>query len=302
MDSVLTIVIPAFNERSSLETNLPLWLEACRQRGWRLIVVDDGSQDGSEEVIRAYAGEPILAAYRHRANRGYGSALKTGLYHADTPFVVTMDADGQHQIEDVDRLLDAMTTRDADLAIGARVINRTSGVYRRLGKALIRLVARILFGARLRDLNSGFKLYRTEVVSRLLPWCPDSMAFSDVVALLHLNLGLQVVEVPVLVRPRHTGRSTINTMTAVDTVVEIVNVLMWFRPLKIFLPAGVLLVVTGVGWAIPLLLAGRGLSSASLLLTLGGMMVGVVGLLAEQLAQLRRVDLPDVATRRILPR
>ena len=301
MDDVLTIVIPAFNERASLEANLPTWLETCSHQGWRLIVVDDGSKDGSEQALAAHAGHPRLSAYRHRTNRGYGNALKTGLFHVDTPFAVTMDADGQHRMEDVARLLEGMQTGDADLVIGARVVNDTSGVYRRLGKGLIRLIARLLFPVRIRDLNSGFKLYRTEVVRRLLPWCPGSMAFSDVITLLHLNLDLHVVEIPVETHPRQGGRSTINTMTAVETALEIVNVLMWFKPLKIFLPLAVILVLLGIGWALPFLLAGRGMSGFALLLMLTGLLTAMLGLLAEQLAAFRRIDLPDAGVHRVSP-
>jgi glycosyltransferase involved in cell wall biosynthesis len=301
MDELLTIVIPAYNERSSLEANLPAWLRVCDDKGWRLIVVDDGSTDGTEVVLRAHAVHPRLQALRHRANRGYGNALKAGLFHAATPFVVTMDADGQHRVEDVARLLEAMQSRDADLVIGARLVNDTSGAYRRVGKGLIRLIALMLFPVRIQDLNSGFKLYRTEVVRRLLPWCPGSMAFSDVVTLLHLNLDLYVVEIPVETRPRQGGRSTINTMTAVETVQEIINVLMWFKPLRIFLPVAALLMLLGIGWALPFLLAGRGMSGFALLLMLTGLLAAMLGLLAEQLAALRRVDLSDISTRPIVP-
>jgi len=301
MDDILTLVIPAYNESTSLEANLPAWLDMCSRESWRLIVVDDGSTDGSEKVLASHASHPRLTAYRHRANRGYGNALKTGLYHVDTPFAVTLDADGQHRLEDVTRLLEAMQAQDADLVVGARVVNDTSGAYRRLGKCLIRLIARMLFPVRIQDLNSGFKLYRTDLVRRLIPWCPGSMAFSDVITLMHLNLDLRVVEVPVETRPRQGGRSTISTMTAVETLVEIVNVVMGLRPLKIFLPVAVVLLLVGVGWAVPFLLAGRGMSGAAMLLILTGLLTAMLGLLAEQLAAFRRVDLPDAGAHRVTP-
>ncbi len=301
MDGLLTIVVPAYNERASLEANLPVWLQACEDRGWWLVVVDDGSGDGTEQILAEHTRHPRLRAFRHRSNRGYGNALKTGLFQAQTPYAITMDADGQHRLEDVSRLLEAIQSQDADLVIGARVVNDTSGAYRRAGKGLIRLIARVLFPVRIQDLNSGFKLYRTQIVQRLLPWCPGSMAFSDVMTLMHLNLDLHVIEIPVETRPRLGGRSTISTMTGVETVLEIINVLMWFKPLRIFLPVAALLLLLGFGWGLPFLLAGHGLSVFALLLVLTGLLTAMLGLLAEQLAALRRVDLSDISARRIVP-
>lgn len=296
----LTIVIPAYNERVSLEANLPGWLQACDDHSWRLIIVDDGSDDGTLLLLQARSGYPRLLALRHRTNRGYGNALKSGLAHVETPYSVTMDADGQHRMEDVLRLQEASQSQDADMVIGARVVNDTSGAYRRAGKGLIRWIARLLFRVRIHDMNSGFKLYRTPVVQRLLPWCPGSMAFSDVMTLMHLNLDLHVVEIPVETLHRQGGRSTVSTMTAVETVLEIVNLLMWFKPLRVFLPGAALLVLVGFGWGLPFLIAERGLSVFALLLVLSGLLTGMVGLLAEQLATLRRIDVSDISARPIV--
>jgi len=142
-------------------------------------------------------------------------------------------------------------------------------------------------------LNSGMKVYRTRLAQALLPYCPGSMAFSDVITLTHLNLGYRVLEAPIEVRERRSGKSTINTMTGVETLIEIVNVLMWFKPLKFFVPLATVIGLAGVVWAIPFLAVGRGLSSISLLLILAGMMIGMLGLLAEQMASSRRVDMPE---------
>jgi len=296
MLETLTVVVPAFNERDSLERHLPRWLAWCASHEALLIVVDDGSSDGVEELLAAHLTDRRLRVFRHRGNRGYGDAIKTGIYRTETPYVATMDADGQHAIEDIELLKEAMLREGADLVVGARPANQPGGGYRRLGKAVIRRLASLLFSMKIRDLNSGMKIYRTELVKQLLPFCPGSMAFSDVVTLAHLNLRCVVGEVPIQVVPREAGKSTINTMTAVDTVLEIINVMMWFRPLKIFLPLSGLLMVLGTAWAVPFLAAGRGLSSIALLLILTGLMCAMLGLIAEQMAAGRRIDLPEVAT------
>lgn len=301
MDDTLTVVVPAFNERKSLEANLDGWLEICAQHGWNLVVVDDGSTDGTEQVLRVHARDPRFLALRHRTNRGYGTALKTGLLRVTTSLAVTVDADGQHRLEDIALLVEAMRSTRADMVVGARLINDTSGAYRRLGKSILRLIARLLFRTRIRDLNSGFKLYKTALVQRLLPWCPGSMAFSDIITLLHLDLDMHVVEIPIRTQPRQGGRSTINTMTAVDTLVEIVNVVMALRPLKLLIPVAIMLVALGGGWAIPFLLAGKGMSGAAMLIILTGLLTALLGLLAEQMAASRRSRMPVADADEIAP-
>ena len=295
----LTVVIPVLNEAPALKENLAGWLNWCEAHTSRLIVVDDGSTDATAEVLTAHLGDPNLRVFRHRRNRGYGNAVKTGILRAETPFVGTMDADGQHSIADLGKLVELSVDEEADLVIGRRPGAASSGIYRGLGKALIRWIARVLFGVRIQDLNSGMKVYRSPLAQALLSYCPGSMAFSDVITLTHLNLGYRVVEGPIQVHRRRSGKSTINTMTAVDTLLEIVNVLMWFKPLKFFVPLAILLALVGVVWAIPFLAIGRGLSSISLLLMLAGMMVGMLGLLAEQMASTRRLEMPEVGAEEI---
>ena len=301
MTHQLTVVIPVLNEAEALRTHLGSWLAWCRAHASRLIVVDDGSSDGTSEILTAHLSDDHLRVFRQRQNRGYGNAIKTGILHAESPFVGTMDADGQHAIADLGRLVELAVAQQADLVIGSRPRRGPSGVYRDAGKAMIRWIARVLFGVRIQDLNSGMKVYRTRLARALLAFCPGSMAFSDVITLTHLNLGYRVLEAPIGVQERRSGKSTINTMTAVDTLIEIVNVLMWFKPLKFFVPLAVVVGMAGVLWAIPFLVMGRGLSSISLLLLLAAMMTGMLGLLAEQMASSRRVGMPEVEAQETSP-
>lgn len=290
----LTIVIPAFNEASSLSVQLPGWIRRAEETGWTLIIVDDGSTDSTEVVLEKIGPSENLRILQHSMNRGYGAALKTGIYQASTHYVATMDADGQHDIETLNHLLEVARTSGAELVIGSRKDPTPGQLYRRFGKALIRQLAMVLFSFEIDDLNSGLRVYKTAVVQKLLPYCPDSMAFSDISMLMHLNTKCRVQELPISTQPRSSGDSTINTMTAVDTVIEILNVVMWFRPLKLLLPIAGLVMGIGALWAMPFLLAGRGLSIAALLLLLGGYQLGILALLAEQAASIRRLDIPEV--------
>ena len=119
------------------------------------------------------------------------------------------------------------------------------------------------------------------------------MAFSDVTTIAHISQKLRVVECPIQIHPRLGGESTINTLTALQTMLEIVNLMIWFKPLKIFLPIATILLVVGIGWAIPLLIIGRGLSTISLLLIMTSIFLVLLGLLSHQLSQSRKVQLPE---------
>lgn len=284
----LTIVIPAFNEAEGLSINLPDVLEFCKAHHWKLIIVNDGSTDNTQEVLQKFENQPRLSVIHHKINRGYGGALKTGLMAVDTDYAITIDADGQHQLSDIEKLLDLMLEKDADMIVGSRVGSKQNHWYRELGKWIIRRVAAMMMPMPLKDLNSGFKLYRTELVKRYIPLCPNSMAFSDVITLIFLNEHHKVVETPIEIHPRRSGKSKINTRTAFETVLEIINLVMLLAPLRFFLPASIICFLIGFGWGIPLIISGRGVSVGSMLAIVTALIFFTLGLVSEQLSQLRK--------------
>ena len=283
----LTIVIPVFNEAQSLVHFLPELVKTCQARNWSLILVNDGSSDTSAEVLAAYERHPFVMVFHHKVNRGYGGALKTGLSAARTRYVITMDGDGQHQTSDVDAIHQFALKRDADMVIGSRTGMEHVNRYRELGKWIIRNFTRILVPLPVHDLNSGFKLYRTDLVRPYLPLCPDSMAFSDVITLLFLNQGHLVLEFPISVKKRIAGLSSIGTHTAFQTIIEILNLAMLVNPLRIFLPLSIACIVVGFLWGIPIVIAGRGVSVGAMLAIVLGAFFFFLGLIASQLASIR---------------
>lgn len=291
----LTLVIPAYNEESSLRQFLPELLAFCEQYGSQLVIVDDCSQDGTGAMLdQAAAEHSFLQVCHHKVNRGYGGALISGLQLSRTRFSVTLDADGQHRLEDVLKLLEKQQQTNADLVVGARSTDAGggSGLYRALGKKVIRFVAgRLVDDLPISDLNSGMKLYDTELAQRYLRLCPDGMAFSEVLPLIFVQQKHLVTEAPIEVAPRRSGKSTINTMTALDTLLQIINIVMVFNPMRIFLPIGGVMILFGILWAIPFLVRGSGLSSVSMMAMTAGLLMIMMGLLAEQLAQIRKKDL-----------
>ncbi|WP_322509879.1 glycosyltransferase family 2 protein [Anaerolinea sp.] len=283
----LTVVIPIYNEAQSLPHLLPELVNTCRAQNWDLILVNDGSQDETALILEQFANDAHVKVLHHKVNRGYGGALKTGLLSAHTRYVVTMDSDGQHTLSDLDAIYQFAVKTDADMVVGSRVEKEHINLYRELGKWIIRSFTRILVPLRVKDLNSGFKLYRTSLVKRYLHLCPDSMAFSDVITLLFLNQGHLVLEIPITVRKRIGGTSSISTRTAFETIIEILGLVMLVNPLRIFLPLSLFCISVGLLWGVPIVIAGRGVSVGAMLAIVLGTLFFFLGLIASQLAAIR---------------
>jgi glycosyltransferase involved in cell wall biosynthesis len=285
--ALLSVIVPIYNEAASLPVLLAELYPYCRDRKWELILVDDGSNDGSPLILKDYVKTPVIKIIHHKVNQGYGGALKTGIMEADSEYVVTIDADGQHDLGDIDEMLRFTLEKDADLVVGNRGKGDSSGLYRNIGKWMIRSFAGLLMPIHISDLNSGFKLYRTELVQRYLSLCPDSMAFSDVITLVFIKKRHLVLERPITIKKRVRGKSTITTFTAIQTVMEIINIAMMFNPMRIFLSLSVVCIGFGFVWGIPILLRARGVSVGAMLAIVTGLLFFFIGLIAEQLSSLR---------------
>jgi glycosyltransferase involved in cell wall biosynthesis len=285
--AILSVVLPIFNEAGSLAVVLKELIPYCRDHSWELILVDDGSNDNTPAILEEYDGSAGIKIIHHKVNRGYGGALKSGIQEAETPYVVTMDADGQHELDDIEKLLAFMLEKDADLVVGKRGKQGASGLYRNIGKWMIRNFAALLMPVHVSDLNSGFKLYQTCLVKRYLSICPDSMAFSDVITLIFIKKHHLVLEHPIIINKRATGKSTISTFTAIQTLMEIINIAMLFNPIRIFWSLSILCIGFGLAWGIPILLRGRGVSVGAMLGIVTGLLFFFIGLIAEQLSAMR---------------
>jgi glycosyltransferase involved in cell wall biosynthesis len=285
----LTIVIPCFNEEESIRIFLPEVLKLASENNWEVIVTNDGSTDSSATVLAQLENEySNLKIITHNMNRGYGAALKSGILKSNTEFTATMDADGQHYPEDIDRLYAVRNETNADMIIGSRKDAKSGGAYRSFGKWIIRNLSTALAGTGIYDINSGMKLFRTDTAKKMLSLCPDTMAFSNIIALSFAAQKNLVIEHPIGLRERTSGKSTININTAFDTILEILNIVMLFNPIRIFLPIAMIFFFAGLLWGIPIMIAGRGVSVGAALMMLTGVMIFLLGLIAEQLSHIRK--------------
>ncbi|OJJ18333.1 hypothetical protein BKI52_26305 [marine bacterium AO1-C] len=290
MDYTLSVVIPVYNEEKNLPEVMPAILVQAKTQNWQVIVVNDGSQDNSGKILDQWQVDHSqhITIIHHKVNRGYGGAIKSGIKAAQTSHIVTMDADGQHQITDVVQLQQHLLATDADMIIGNRKGQKEASFFRKIAKYIIRKIAQIALSTKIHDLNSGMKLYDQQLAQKYLQICPDTMAYSDIIALTFISQKHLVLEHPITVLPRKAGKSTINVRTAFETIKEILNILLFFNPLRFFIPLSVFFTVIGVAWEIPIFLRGDGMSVGALFLINLGILCFVLGLLAEQISTLRR--------------
>ncbi|PLX08007.1 MAG: hypothetical protein C0596_08650 [Marinilabiliales bacterium] len=284
----LSIVIPAYNEGENLQEILPGFIAKCNTENWNIIVVNDGSDDDTLKILSDYITEDNFTFISHKLNRGYGAAIKSGINICDTEYVISVDADGQHRIEDVENLYKKMLETNADLVVGSRKGAKNTGNFRKFGKWIIRILAKMLMPVPIHDINSGMKIYRTELVKKYIGMTPDTMSFSDIITLIFISYKYYVIEEPINVQKRISGKSKIRLETAFQTVIEIINIVILFNPAKIFLPISIICIIVGLIIGIPILIAGNGVSTGSLLAIFSGVLFFLLGLIAEQLSMIRR--------------
>lgn len=289
MENLLTLIVPAYNEEQSILAFLPEVIGFCEQQHFNLIVVDDGSKDKTLAEIKELTGDKNFIEFiHHKVNRGYGSAIKSGIKSVTTPYLVTIDADGQHRTEDILKLLEKMKESDADMVIGSRKGQKIRNYYRFIGKSIIRNFARLVMTVPIYDINSGMKLYDAALAKKYISLCPDDMTYSDFISLVFLNQKHLVVEVPIQIRERAGGESTISMNTAFNTLLAIMHILLLFNPMKIFLPLAFLSILFGIGWGLPFLLMGRGVSNGAIITIVSGLLFFSLGLIADQLSMFRK--------------
>jgi glycosyltransferase involved in cell wall biosynthesis len=292
MENNLTIIIPAYNEEESLKRFLPQLIEFCKTNSFYLVVVNDGSTDNSKNIISAIFKEySFVRLINHKVNKGYGGAIKTGINASQTKYLITIDADGQHLLDDVEKLYKLILEKDADMIVGSRKGQKEASLFRKLGKNSIRFIAKILMPLNINDINSGMKIYNTELAKKYISLCPDSMPYSDIILLTFVYQKHLVLEEPISIKPRVAGTSTISVSTAFETIKEILNIVVLFNPIRIFFPIAFFCILFGILWGLPFLLLGRGASNGAIISILSGIIFFTLELIAEQLSMIRKKDI-----------
>ena len=284
----LTIVIPAYNESGCISDVLKEIKQFALAYDFKIIVVNDGSKDNTKELIDQFVENGILEVIHHKTNKGYGSAIKTGIQKADSTFVITIDADGQHRTIDILNLYNEMKASDADLIVGGRHKQKSSTISRGMGKSVIRFFVRILIKVPIYDINSGMKIYRTELAKKYIRVAPDTMAFSDVMTIAFIYFGGFVKEVPITINERLAGKSTINYKTGLVTLKEILFIATTFAPYRFFTLLATIILVITLSWGIPFIVQGKGVTAGTASGILVSVLLWCLGVISQLISAIRK--------------
>jgi glycosyltransferase involved in cell wall biosynthesis len=273
----VSVVIPAYNEGPHIGPGLEQVRNALESSGWEfeIVVVDDGSAD---DTARAAAARGVRVL-QHKRNRGYGAALKTGIAGALHPWILITDADGTYPAEAIPAIL--ARAADNAMVVGARTGQTVKiPLIRRPAKWFLKRLASYLAGQELPDLNSGLRLMRRDLVERYLHLLPSGFSFTTTITLAAACNEHDVEYVSIDYHAR-LGESKIRPWHAYEFTLLILRTIVFFNPLKVFIPLGAMLMTAGlVKFAYDV--TQSNLSESAIFAMLTAMLFWAVGLLADQ--------------------
>lgn len=280
---IVSIVLPAKNESAAIGQTIAQIQQL--QLAHEIIVVNDGSTD-STKAVAEYAGATVIT---HPYSKGNGAAIKTGARTATGDVIIFMDADGQHDPQDIPHLLEKIE-QGYDLVVGARQKGSQASVGRGIANALYNNLATYMTEQKVEDLTSGFRAVRADKFREFLYLLPNGFSYPTTSTMAFFRAGYSVAYVPIHAAKR-IGKSHIQPLKdGVRFFLIIFKIATLFSPLKMFLPIAVVLFLMATGWyGYTLWDAGRFTNMSALLYT-GSIMIFLMGLISEQVTALMYKD------------
>lgn len=279
----ISIILPAKNESGAIGETIALIQQL--QLAHEIIVINDGSTDNTL-VIAEQAGAKVIS---HPYSKGNGAAIKTGARNASGDVIIFMDADGQHDPQDIPRLL-AKIEQGYDLVVGARQKGSQASVGRGIANGLYNNLASYMTEHKVEDLTSGFRAVRAEKFREFLYLLPNGFSYPTTSTMAFFRAGYSVTYVPIHAAKR-IGKSHIQPLKdGMRFFIIIFKIATLFSPLKMFIPIAFLLFMMATGWyGYTLWEMGRFTNMSALLYT-GSIMIFLMGLISEQITALMYKD------------
>jgi len=280
----LSVLIPAANEAEIIADVVSSVRAAMEKlnRPYEILVIDDGSTD--ETALRAEnAGARVIS---HPYNIGNGAAVKTGIRHAKGDILVMMDGDGQHNPEYIAPMLEKIDRYD--MVVGARTSESESHIHRDLANRLYNLFASYICKRKIQDLTSGFRAVKADIARQFVSMLPNSFSYPTTITMGVIHEGYSLAYLPIRTN-RRVGKSKIRLIADGSRFLLIIlKIATLLSPMRVFLPVGLAIFLTGVGYGLFrfFVLGSRYGQTSAMLITMS-VVIFMVGLVSEQVAQLR---------------
>ncbi len=236
-----SIIIPCYNEKNAIEKTVSDLQKALELLDHEIIVVDDGSTDGSRDILGKLSTRyPTLQTIFHPKNKGYGAALKTGIRRAATDIIVITDADGSYPHDRLPELIRA--AYNTDMVVGARTAPEASYSFiRKIPKIFLENYCSWLAGEHIPDMNSGMRVFKKSLAEKYLNILPDGFSFTTTITLALFTNNYDVSYIPIGYNKR-IGKSKIRPVRdTLNFLLLILRTGTYFAPLRVFLPIAGLL-------------------------------------------------------------
>lgn len=277
--SSISIVIPAKNESGGLSKLLPELTKI--QEVSEIIVVDDGSTDNTAETCHKHDVRVI----KHPYSKGNGAAIKTGASSANGTIIVFMDADGQHRVTDVMRLIDHYKTGYA-MVVGARCRKSQASVGRLAANTIYNRMASLIVGHKVEDLTSGLRVVNAQKFRKFLHLLPNGFSYPTTSTMAFFRAGYSVGYIPIFAEKR-IGKSHINILKdGARFLLIIFKIATLYSPLKIFVPISLAFFFSGASYYLYTLLSSGRFTNMSALLLSTSILIFLIGLVSEQITML----------------
>lgn len=287
----ISIIIPAYNESAGIAATLEELIANIDMEETEIIVIDDGSTDNTAEIVHGY---PEVRLIGHTVNKGYGTAIKTGVRNANGEIVVWYDSDGQHRPEDLKKVVDEVVDKDLDYCIGVRGKDSYVDKTRVFGKFILRVFLRVFTHQPISDFNSGLRAFKRSVLMQYLSFLPKRFGASTVTTLLMQEEDYIGTEVPIIVRKRMGKSSVRQIRDGFRTLALILNIILLFHPMRVFGGLGTIMILAGAVYGgVCAIMWNAGLPVFAAVMILFGVQLFCFGLLSHQISCMRKARLEN---------
>ena len=238
-----SIIIPCYNEKHAIRDTIEWILSVIRDsklKNVEIIAVNDGSTDGSEQVLNALTKEhhsDDLLVVHHKRNQGYGAALKTGIRRSHSDYICITDADGTYPNDRIPDLIEQISSKDLDMVVGARIgPNVQYSKIRSIPKMILVPWVSFLCGTEVPDMNSGLRIFRRDRSLDFLKLLPDGFSFTTTITICLLR-NRYAVEFTPISYARRIGKSHIKPIQDTLRFTQLIlRTGMYFAPLRLLSP------------------------------------------------------------------